>query len=97
MQKIGAIRTRREKAFIQNRIKEAKRKNKGILERELIKNVELISNPLLKSELKQKRKRIFEQKVNENKKSQLQKELLGDVATNDDGAMAGEDEIIDEE
>lgn len=96
MQKIDAIRTRREKAFIQNRLKEAKRKNKDILERELMKNVELISNPLLKYELKEKKKRVFEQVVNENKKSQLQRELLGESGPKKKEAMAEEDDLIDE-
>ena len=71
-----------------------------MIERELMKNITLISNPVLKSELKQKKKMIFDQKVEKNRLTQLQKELLGGGAMNEEtetmnegGAMSDEELI----
>lgn len=79
MKRIDHIRTRREKAFIQNRIKEAKKKNKGWLERELMKNSALISDPQLKSEIEGKKMKIIEQSEEEHRLVQLRKQLLGNA------------------
>lgn len=76
MKKIEGIRARREKAFIENRIKQAKKNNREVIERELMKHVELIKNKDLKTELKKKKVEIWEK---ENAKivhqSRLQREL----------------------
>ena len=43
-----------------------------------MKNIELISNPVLKAELREKKTKIFEQKVNKSRLTELQEELLGE-------------------
>lgn len=76
MKKVETIRARREKAFIQNRIKQAKKNNREIIEKELMKHVELIGNPELKSEMKKKKHEIFEKEAARTRsQSRLQKEL----------------------
>lgn len=76
MKKVEGIRARREKAFIENRIKQAKKNNRQVIEKELMRHVDLIKNKDLKTELKKKKLEIWEQ---ENAKilhhSKLQREL----------------------
>jgi large subunit ribosomal protein L24e len=76
MKKVETIRARREKAFIQNRIKQAKKNNKEIVEKELMKHVELIKNPTLKAEMKRKRTELWEKEAAKNQQqNKLQREL----------------------
>lgn len=66
-----------------------------MLERELIKNIELISNPVLKAELKQKRSRVYEQQVKKSRVNQLQKELLGEKVQEEEAAGSDDDMVIE--
>lgn len=76
MKKVEVIRARREKAFIQNRIKQAKKNNRLVVERELMKHAELIKNPQLKADIKKKRTQLFEAEVAKTRsQTRLQKEL----------------------
>lgn len=76
MKRVDAIRTRREKAFINNRIKQAKKNNKDLVERELMKHIDLVANKDLKARLRQKKDQLFEAKMaKETQQTKLQKEL----------------------
>lgn len=85
MKKVEGIRARREKAFIQNRIKQAKKNNKELVERELMRHVELIKNPALKTELKKKKHEIWEAEVAKTRsQTRLQKELAASKKMKDE-------------
>ena len=109
MKKVETIRARREKTFIQNRIKQAKKNNRELVEKELMRHVELIGNPELKTEMKKKKHEAFEreaaitrsqsrlqQELQKNKKMKNElKESEDDVRDSDDsGDEMSQEEII---
>jgi large subunit ribosomal protein L24e len=109
MKKVEGIRARREKAFIQNRIKQAKKNNREIVEKELMRHIDLIKNPELKSKIKGMKTKAFEEEVAKTRsQTRLQKELQknkkieneiegseDDVRDSDDsGDEMSEEEII---
>jgi large subunit ribosomal protein L24e len=105
MKKIETIRLRREKAFIQNRIKEAKKNNKSMIEKELMKHIDLISNKELKAQMKAKKDLLWEKEVERNDKnmSKLQRELQRkkeaamEVEGDDDRISGDDSDMMSEE
>mmetsp|Transcript_41241 Transcript_41241/g.36577 ORF Transcript_41241/g.36577 Transcript_41241/m.36577 type:complete len:101 (-) Transcript_41241:83-385(-) len=80
MKKIQKIRARREADFIKTRIARNKQNNKGILEREIEKNIDLVEPSLkdvVKNKIQQQKQDIYEEtKENDFAIEQPQKNLI---------------------
>merc|ERR1712150_403377 len=100
MKKIDEIKTKREKRYKNERIKEAKKRNVDLVDRILTKKADYIKNKEVKDHFKQKQNENIKEQLRNAKKSKLQEELMvnsDDEEEDSEEDVSGSEEGMDVE